>query len=399
MKMKVETKKLKKQAGALKGFAAFLLLLFLACTLLLYPAQIKAGVADSLLYCLQVLVPTLFPFIALNSYAVHSSASVFIGRLFGPVTRYLFRLPEAAASTLILSFIGGYPAGAAGISALLRQGRISQRQAGRMLLFCVNPGIAFVVSFVGGGLLRNGRIGLLLLISVTVSGLLLGILTAFTDKIPARDHTSDLPENTDTAQALIASAYDASKAMVKMCGAILLFAAVYIFLKEIGLFRLLAIGLSRLFSLPYTQAAALLSMGFEIAAGVGEASSLRAPAVLFAFGLAFSGFCVHFQVFSFFGSFPLSKGKFMLFRFLHGALSAFVFALLQRFFPQTTQVFYSTGQIVLDAGLHMPVAAGLSLLLMCAAFLLLSDKFGLRTARRRVILDTAPKRHTKPGGR
>ena len=40
--------------------------------LLLYPGAVQSSVASSVTYCLTVLVPSLFPFMALTSYAVRS---------------------------------------------------------------------------------------------------------------------------------------------------------------------------------------------------------------------------------------------------------------------------------------------------------------------------------------
>lgn len=119
-------------------------------------------------------------------------------------------------------------------------------------------------------------------------------------------------------------------------------------------------------------------MLFEIAAGTGSAVSFQVPPVLLAFGLAFAGICVHFQVFSFFEVFPASKIKFFLFRLVHGTLAAVVYFYFQKAFPQTAEVFYSSGQKIFIGGFTMPMAAGFSLTLMCGAFLVYSYKMRLR---------------------
>lgn len=105
--------------------------------LLAYPAQVRDSVAQSALYCLVSLTPSLFPFMVAASYGVRSQAGMLFGRALGPAVRHLFRLPTCAGATLLLSFLGGYPAGARGISLLVEQGRLTREQAGRMMLFCV----------------------------------------------------------------------------------------------------------------------------------------------------------------------------------------------------------------------------------------------------------------------
>ena len=85
--------------------------------LLAYPAQVQRGLAQSVLYCLASLVPSLFPFMVLASFGVRSGAGEVLGKLLGPVTRRLFRLPRACGATVLLSFLGGYPACSRVISA------------------------------------------------------------------------------------------------------------------------------------------------------------------------------------------------------------------------------------------------------------------------------------------
>lgn len=361
----------------IKPIFPFLLTLFLGSGLLLFPEQIKRTLYESILYSLKILIPTLFPFIALSSYAVHSGGADFAGKILGAMTKYVFRLPRICTSTLLLGLIGGYPSGAAGISLLLKQKKITAKQAEQMLLFCINPGVAFVISFVGAGLLQNGKTGLLLFISISISSLILGILIGFFHKIP-QNEPDDTSLKTDNSNAIIACANDASKAMLKMCSAILLFSACYSLLRGFGIAGFFSSFIAHGLHLSQSHSSALLAMLFEIASGVEKAVISQSPSLLFAFSLAFAGFCVHFQIFSFFDVFPMSKIKFILFRFLHGFLSAFLFSRLQRFFPQTQTVFYSTGHSIQSGGLNMSVTAGFFMLLMCIAFLLLSSKRQLR---------------------
>ena len=159
-----------------RGLGAALVFLGFGAALLAYPAQVQRGLAQSVLYCLASLVPSLFP------------AGEVLGKLLGPVTRRLFRLPRACGATVLLSFLGGYPAGARGVSLLLEQEKITREQAGRMLCFCVAPGAAFVVTFVGWGLLGSLRLGWVLFGAVTLSGLLLGLLTGLGKPVPQRGY-------------------------------------------------------------------------------------------------------------------------------------------------------------------------------------------------------------------
>src|SRR5699024_9602966 len=133
------------------------------------------------------LVPSLFPFLVLASFLARSPAGDVLGRLLTPLLRWGFRLPACCGGTVLLGLLGGYPAGARGISLLLAQGRLTQSQAARALGFCVNPGAAFLVTYVGGGLLGDASLGWALFFSVTGSSLLLGVLSGLGQPLPPRE--------------------------------------------------------------------------------------------------------------------------------------------------------------------------------------------------------------------
>ena len=90
--------------------------------ILIAPQAASQGVRDGLTLCGQVVIPSLFPFLALSSFLVQSGLAQRAGHLLEPITKLLFRLPGAAGSAILMSLIGGYPVGAAH-AVLLRQFR------------------------------------------------------------------------------------------------------------------------------------------------------------------------------------------------------------------------------------------------------------------------------------
>ena len=356
--------------GGSAGVSAFLFLCVMGA-LLSFPKEVQSGVKNSILYCLTVLVPSLFPFLALTGFAIHSGASEALGSRLGFLARYVFRLPSVCAVPIFMSFIGGYPAGAKAASLLLEQGKIDKEQAGRMMLFCVNPGIAFVVTFLGGAVLGSFRTGWLLFFAVTISGAVLGILAGLFHPVPPKKPSCPA---TTRGNALIRSAADASSSVVKMCVCIVLFSGLSALLHSTGIFQFFSHLAAATRLLTPIEAAGLISFLLEVTEGVGAASALRVGPQFFAFGLAFGGLCVHLQVFSLFDSFPAKKWNFYLFRFLHGGLSACCYLLLMKILPRSTPAFsFAVGAQQVTA-LSGTLAGGLSLLLMCMAFLLIVSK-------------------------
>ncbi len=100
------------------------------------------GAAQGLELCLEVLVPSLFPFfvasILLSSSLVGSQMP-----FLRPLGR-LLRLPEGAEYLLLLSLSGGYPTGAQSIAISHRAGQLSDGDARRLMAFCSNAGPSFL---------------------------------------------------------------------------------------------------------------------------------------------------------------------------------------------------------------------------------------------------------------
>lgn len=352
---------------ALFSTAGFLALVL---ALLLYPQAVQSSVSSSILYCLTVLTPSLFPFMALTSYAVNSPAASFLGRPLDTLTRYIFRLPGCCAVPILMSFIGGYPAGAKGASLLLSEGRITQKQAGRMLLFCVNPGLAFTVTFLGTGVFSSPMLGWQMFASVTLSAVLLGIITGLGTPIPPR--RLEPPLTAQPAQALTRSVSDAARSVLIMCACIVLFSGFTAILHSSGVYQTIVKLLTRTRLFSPQEWASVLSFLLEVTGGTGDATALGVGPAFFAFGLAFGGICVHLQVFSLFRELPARIPVFLLCRTVHGLLAAGCFIVINHILPGgTVPAMVGMSQIG-TAAFSGSWMGGASLLLMSSAFLLIT---------------------------
>ncbi len=95
--------------------------------------------SDAVQLCIQVLIPSLFPFFVFSPLL----ASGGFGKLFLPLGRML-RLPRGTESILLVSFLGGYPVGAAVAAQCVRNGTLKKQDARRMMAFCSNAGPSFL---------------------------------------------------------------------------------------------------------------------------------------------------------------------------------------------------------------------------------------------------------------
>ena len=101
-----------------------------------------AGVRDGIEICLNVIIPSLFPFFIITTY-LNSILSDY--KL--PGIRYLTKklhIPEGGESILLLGLVGGYPIGAKLIADLYKAEEIDEDTARILLGYCNNAGPSFI---------------------------------------------------------------------------------------------------------------------------------------------------------------------------------------------------------------------------------------------------------------
>ena len=358
------------RSNPVSPFIPVLCFIFFSFGLTAFPDLVRNNLTVDITYCLTTLVPSLFPFIALTSYAVNSPVNDFFTKYFGFIAKYIFRLPKVCTVTILMGLLGGYPSGAAGVSSLLENSEITKKEASRLLFFCVNPGIAYVITYAGITVLNNKKAGLMLFCSILAASILMGIVQGLFFSIPENDKTFTVKTHEN---AIIKSASNASLAMVRMISCILLFSSFIAILQGSGILNFISSWTGTHIHIPFKTAESFLLMLLEITRGFRISAENHTPVMLYALTLAFAGICVHLQIFSFFGEFPMAKWKFILSRLLHGILSAVIFLSLLKLFPDTQMVFFSSidPKTVVSTGLSTTLSGGISLLAMCAAFLLI----------------------------
>lgn len=307
---------------ATRGKKAVALLAFftLCLGLLGFPAAAESGARRGLAVCGDVLIPSLFPFMALSSFLVESGLSDTIGRRLGKWTRRLFGLPGRCATGILLGFVGGYPAGAAACAKMYKRGDLTAEEARRMMRFCVVSGPAFVVSTVGAGLLRSTFHGWLLLFAQWTAALCIGV---FGGRLQ-QDHPSPPPAKSvgvSLFSAMGTAVGDAARAMLVLCGFVTAATCFLSLLDAVGL--------------PQTVT--------DVIAAVTEVSvgciAWAPRGVLLSACIGFGGLSVHGQIASLFAGQPLLDRGFFVARLMHALLAAGLTAVLFHLFPLPLAVF------------------------------------------------------------
>lgn len=187
--------------------------------LLRNPGLASEGFQSGLQLCTQTVLPALFPFFVVCELLVacplHGMALRLLAYLFG------FR-QEKAGLALLLSWIGGYAVCARLTHHLSCHGELTRREADLLLLLgcCSSPG--FVIGCVGGLLLGNLRLGVLLY-AVQIAANLLSAACCL-PFLPSQD-TSALshPDTTASTPNFSMALNTAVNSCMQVCGCVLFF--------------------------------------------------------------------------------------------------------------------------------------------------------------------------------
>lgn len=316
------------------------------------PLCASQGIKNGLALCAGVVIPSLFPFLAVSAFC----ASVRPPRVLGVLTKLLFRLPPCCVGVVLFGLVGGYPVGCKTAAQLEQDGKITKEQAQRCTLFCVNAGPAFAVTAVGDAMLNHRRIGLFLFIALTLSALLIGFFLRFTAVPPDSEPTAAQPLH--TATAFVQATEAAAKSIFGICAWVTLFSCWNTLISAAAL--------------PSGLKSALLCLS-EVTTGcayAAEHANLYTVAAL----MAWSGICVVCQVLPQLKQIGTPLPLFLCFRALHAALTCAVLFVLFRLFPTECAVFSTfTGQAV-ARGFSFSAPAAAALLGLCTVFLLDLEK-------------------------
>lgn len=324
-----------------------------ACFCLFSKSKVCAsGIKEGMILCVDSVIPTLFPFMIISQFIVKSGICDLFGKVLGKITVKLFRLPPVASSVILMSLIGGYPIGAKMTYELLCEGKISQKAAQKLDLFCINAGPAFIISTVGTMLLGSTRAGVILYCSVALSSVIIGILTRFIDTEKAYEYKKESPVILkNPIEAFSFSVTDSVKAMISVCSWIVIFNCL---IKYICSFSLNG----------YTVA---LSSILEVTSGIKMSLNLL-PVPAFAAIISFGGLSVHCQIYSYVAKTGLSAKLFYTARVLCSAVSALICSIILKFIPCEIEVFANISKPSFEAySVSLPTAC--ALLLMCSVLI------------------------------
>lgn len=281
------------------------------------PSAAGKAVTGALEVCVRTVIPSLFPFIAVNSIVVDSGFASVLGSWLSRPVRTVFAVSGAGATAFILGALSGFPLGAECTAHLYERGQCTKDDAERMLAFCNNTGPAFLTGGIGAYMWGRPELGVLLYMSQMISAVLVGIALRFT-----RKEESLPPVMTDAvytmSPAIFTSAVaGASVTMLKICGFITAFAVLCAMVRAAAAvfgYELQGIGAALIFSF------------LEITAGAGASAAVggRVGIALTAAAVGWSGLSVHMQTAAVLSQKGLSMNRYAVGKAAQGLLCGLI---------------------------------------------------------------------------
>lgn len=349
-----------------RGFVPLTSVIFtVGYLLLLYPESASRSVRSAISLCLDTVIPSLFPFLIVSTLVGEIGVFDALSEKADKLSRSIFGLSGNALPIILMSLIGGYPVGAILICNATEKGKLTQNEARRLMLFCVNPGPSFVISIVGSSLFNSTRIGIFIFISISLSSLLTGVLLRFTMKnTDVYFYCSERKRDSITDTDFSAAVNKAVSGMINICVWIVIFNC----LKSLS-----EIIITNEFLLMF------LEMTTEITSAAVFVSSRFSIPVMSAI-ISFGGFCVHFQILTYLRKIKIRYSLFLTVRMLVSFISALITACLIGLFPDYCSVFsLGSKPTTTESVQSFPVTA--FLMLMCGLYII-GDNYILKTKRK-----------------
>lgn len=298
--------------------------------LICYASDAILYARDAINLCLEMIVPTLFPFFICSGILIYSGFCELLAKAFQFCMYPLFRISPVGSSAFILGIISGYPLGAVTAGELYANNYLSKTEAERLLAFCNNSGPLFILGSVGIAVYSNIKYGIALYVSHILAALTVGFIFRFYGR---SRHTAP-PTKMTSPNRSIGEIFDIAmqngiRSILTICGAVLFFSVSGRLLLNI---------------LPIKGVTLSLASGIlEFVTGTVKISALNIPIadklIFTSVIVGFAGISVHAQVMAVIARFHLSLIPYILGKAMHGIISGLYMYIYLRFNPITTAVF------------------------------------------------------------
>ncbi|SES39793.1 sporulation integral membrane protein YlbJ [Salipaludibacillus aurantiacus] len=320
---------------------------FLAGCFMVFPKEAYEASVRGMTVWWEVVFPSLLPFFILSEFLIRFGVVSFLGTLFEPLMRPLFRVPGSGGFVWAMGLASGFPSGAKLTARLRQEGHVTQIEGERLASFTNASNPLFIFGAIAVGFFQNASIGLLLAAAHYGGNLIVGLVMRFHGRsieqskpVSARSVSftaalrkmhHDRLNQQEPLGKMMGDAINSSIHTLLMIGGFMIFFSVLNQILEIIRFSdvvsliisILLVGMHMPDALSPGIIAGLfeITLGSQRISGVSEATLLQ-QAVITSFILAFNGFSVQAQVASILSSTDIRFMPFFIARCIHAAVSA-----------------------------------------------------------------------------
>lgn len=317
------------------------------------------GASKGLKLCVEVLIPSIFPFMVLSSMLVYSGLLELVSKPANGLCRYFYKLPGSAACVFIIGIISGFPSGAKTAALMYESRQCTKNEAERLAAFCNNAGMGFVINSAGVLMFQSQQAGLVLFLAQLFSALISGYIISMSAQ-PSSGITKDRRlKQEPVTNIIVESVVSSAGTMVSVCGFVIFFSVCSSFL-----FATLPIS-----SIPL--AGGIIAGIMEITGGLRLLSQSSSALALPLSGLilGWSGLSVFFQVASVLKKSGLTCRQYVKAKLLQGPLCLiFTTVFYLPFKEQIISCIASDSVFNFTAYSYIPVVICLLLLIVVALF-------------------------------
>ena len=183
--------------------------------------------------CLNVIIPSLFAFIAISSILINSNLIIYIAKPFNLISKTLFGFSGEIFIIMIISNISGFPVGANLLVKMIDNKQISKKTAEKLCCFCYGGGPAFFSGAIGLTVFHSSRAGMIIFLSCLISNMILALIIGQIYKPTLTGNNNNISIN---SECIIQSVLSAGKALFTICVTIIFFAAMIAVIETTGFF-------------------------------------------------------------------------------------------------------------------------------------------------------------------